>query len=153
MGLFTIILLLALLPIFARSQAPTDEYRDADVPQSGYLDNHNIHPAIVGSSDFGILWKNNYDPTNQELWYARPLVFTPAGASQLLFTASNKNTLRTLDAVNGTLLNSRTVQPPFLASVLNCGDIPNYIGIIVSHKRPRQKGTHDSNRFPGHSGD
>jgi hypothetical protein len=26
---------------------PTDEYRDADVEQSGYLPNHNMDPTIV----------------------------------------------------------------------------------------------------------
>ena len=40
------------------------------------------------------------------------------------------NVIRTVDAVNGTLINSRTVQPPFLQSDIGCTDIPNYIGII-----------------------
>lgn len=99
--------------------------------RTGYLDNHNLHPSTVGSSAFGILWKITYGVLN-EMWYARPLVYTPPGASQIVFMASNKNTLRVLDAANGTLLNSRTVQPPFLASDLSCGDMPNFIGISVS---------------------
>lgn len=36
--------------------ASTDEYRDADMQQSGYLPNHNMDPAIVDSPQFGLLW-------------------------------------------------------------------------------------------------
>jgi iron transport multicopper oxidase len=68
----------------------------------------------------------------KEGWYAKPLVYTPPRNSQLVFTASSMNIIRTFDAVNGTLLNQRTVQPPFLQSDIGCTDIPDYIGIIVS---------------------
>ncbi|EPE25666.1 hypothetical protein GLAREA_01578 [Glarea lozoyensis ATCC 20868] len=119
--------LLALGPRFLHG-AYTDEIQDADPAQSGYLSNHNLDPAVVKSSSFGILWKNTY--AAKERWYAKPLVYTPPGASQLVFTASAMNVVRTLDAVNGTLLKSRTIQPPFLMSDIGCGDIPDYIGII-----------------------
>lgn len=33
--------------------APTDSVRDADQAQSGYLDNHNMDPAIVQGPTFG----------------------------------------------------------------------------------------------------
>jgi iron transport multicopper oxidase len=121
--------LLAFVPVFVHSLAATDEIQDADPAQSGYLDNHNMHPATVGSAIFGILWKNTYG--SKEKWYAKPLVYTPSGQSQLVFLASSMNIIRTVDAVNGTLLNSRTVQPPFLQSDIGCTDIPDYIGIIV----------------------
>jgi iron transport multicopper oxidase len=121
--------LLAIAPLLVHSFASTDEIQDADPAQSGYLDNHNLHPATVGSPIFGILWKNTYG--SKERWYAKPLVYTPRGASQLVFLASSMNVIRTLDAVNGTLLNSRVVQPPFLQSDIGCTDIPDYIGIIV----------------------
>ncbi|PSS14960.1 hypothetical protein M430DRAFT_51625 [Amorphotheca resinae ATCC 22711] len=101
--------------------APTDEYRDADVEQSGYLPNHNMDPAIVDSATFGLLWK----------FYAKPLTYTPlAGGPQILFLASSMNYIRTLDAVTGALINSRQVHTPFLQSDIGCTDIPNYIGII-----------------------
>jgi len=58
--------LLAIVP-FVRSLAPTDEIQDADPAQSGYLDNHNMHPATVGSAIFGILWKNAYN--SKERWF------------------------------------------------------------------------------------
>lgn len=37
--------------------ASTDEYRDADQLQSGYLPNHNMDPNVVDSSSFGQLWR------------------------------------------------------------------------------------------------
>lgn len=83
---------------------------------------------MVGSASFGILWKNQYLPN--EKWYAKPLVYTPNGGKQLVFTASHMNWIRTVDAVTGTLIKSRQVQPPFLQSDIGCTDIPGYIGII-----------------------
>ncbi|TVY18072.1 WSC domain-containing protein [Lachnellula arida] len=121
------VFLVAFWPILVHSLAPTDEIQDADPAQSGYLDNHNMQPTIVGSQNFGILWQNAYGA--KEKWYAKPLVYTPPGASQLVFLASSMNVIRTLDAVNGTMLNSRIVQPPFLQSDIGCTDIPDYIGI------------------------
>ena len=41
----------------ATGLASTDSYRDADVGQAGYLDNHNMDPAVVDSAQFGQLWK------------------------------------------------------------------------------------------------
>ena len=37
--------------------ASTDEYRDADQLQSGYLSNHNMDPTVVDSPAFGQLWR------------------------------------------------------------------------------------------------
>lgn len=37
--------------------ASTDEYRDADQLQSGYLPNHNMDPNAVNSASFGQLWR------------------------------------------------------------------------------------------------
>lgn len=124
-----ILVLNLILSVLVLSLAPTDEIQDADPAQYGYLDNHNLHPATVGSSIFGILWRNQY--ASKEKWYAKPLVFTPPGGFQIVFVASSMNVIRILDAVNGNLLRSRTVQPPFIQSDLGCTDIPDYIGIIV----------------------
>ncbi|KAK2626478.1 hypothetical protein QTJ16_003653 [Diplocarpon rosae] len=122
--------LLAIGPALVHSLAPTDQIQDADPAQAGYLDNHNLHPNTVGSAMFGMLWKNTYG--NKEKWYAKPLVYTPPGASQIVFTASAQNIIRTLDAVNGTLLSTRTLQPPFLQKDIGCTDIPDFIGVIGS---------------------
>lgn len=123
-------LLLAILPCLVHSIGLTDSIQDVDPLQSGYLDNHNMHPATVGSAIFGFLWKNTYAP--KERWYAKPLVYTPTGGNQtqLVFLASSMNVIRTLDAITGAAINSRTVQPPFLQSDIGCTDIPDYIGII-----------------------
>lgn len=124
----TLSLLLALVPFtLVHSLATTDEIQDADVAQSGYMDNHNLHPATVGTSIFGLLWKNAYGA--KEKWYAKPLVYTPTGGSQVVFLASNMNILRVLDAVNGTLLKSRQLQSPFLQSDVGCTDMPDFIGV------------------------
>lgn len=47
-----------------------------------------------------------------------------------MFLASAQNIIRTVDAVTGTQINQRTVQPPFLQSDIGCTDIPGTIGII-----------------------
>lgn len=109
-----LLFLLAFVPAPVHGVVATDEIQDADQAQSGYMANHNMHPATVGSSIFGILWKNKYGA--KEKWYAKPLVYTPPGVQQVVFLASSMNVIRVLDAVNGTLLNSRTMQPPFLQS-------------------------------------
>ena len=44
---------------------PTDSYSDADVPQSGYLPNHKMDPAIVDSSQFGLLWQVPFNHLEQ----------------------------------------------------------------------------------------
>ncbi|KAI9812256.1 MAG: hypothetical protein M1826_002927 [Phylliscum demangeonii] len=119
---------LTLLPWLAQALGPTDSIQDADPPQSGYLPSHNIDPSIVGSSIFGILWQNSYDP--KELWYAKPLVYTPNNGKQLVFLASSQNWIRTVDAATGSAINGRKVQEPFLQSDIGCTDIPDYIGII-----------------------
>jgi iron transport multicopper oxidase len=48
---------------------PTDEYRDADVEQSGYLPNHNMDPAIVNSPQFGQLWKKAFNQAEQVRYF------------------------------------------------------------------------------------
>ena len=53
---------------FIRSVAgvdPTDEYRDADPQQSGYLPNHKMDPAIVNSAQFGQLWRMGFNNKEQ----------------------------------------------------------------------------------------
>ena len=49
----------------AAGVGPTDSYGDADTAQSGYLPNHNMDPAVVDSSQFGQLWKVQFNPQEQ----------------------------------------------------------------------------------------
>jgi hypothetical protein len=74
-------------------------------------------------------FKNAYN--SLEAFYAKPLVYTPKGAtSEQVIIVSNQNIVRVVDGETGTLLNSRTFNPPFQSSdTLGCGDIPNTIGI------------------------
>ncbi|KAI4123034.1 MAG: hypothetical protein LQ338_005480 [Usnochroma carphineum] len=99
---------------------------------------------IAGASDSGLAFETQalLEPSipsepwrlrtynAKERWYAKPLVYTPPGQKQLVFTASNQNWIRTVDAVTGAPMNARQVQPPFLQSELGCGDMPDYIGIV-----------------------
>ncbi|KAI9716656.1 MAG: hypothetical protein M1812_005194 [Candelaria pacifica] len=118
----------AIVPAFVVG-APTDSVSDADIGQSGYLPNHNMDPAVVDSSAFGELWSHAY--TAQEQFYAKPLVYTPPSTGvQIVFIASSKNYIRTMNAKDGTPLQERQIHPPFLQSDIGCNDIPNYIGII-----------------------
>jgi hypothetical protein len=80
-------------------------------------------------SSWAISWQNTYN-TN-EFFYAKPLVYTPPGAtSELIILVSNQNIVRLVDGNTGALVNSRTVIPPFSAADTgNCGDIPVTIGI------------------------
>ncbi|KAL8948865.1 MAG: hypothetical protein Q9222_004981 [Ikaeria aurantiellina] len=121
-------LALAIVPrIFAAG--PTDSYTDADPAQSGYLPNHNMDPAVVDSTEFGLLWSTKYN--EKEQFYAKPLVYTPvAGGPQIVFIASSQNWIRTMNAKDGTPLNARQVHTPFLQAEIGCTDIPNTIGII-----------------------
>ena len=125
--ILNLLVLLGLALRLVHSLASTDSPSDADPAQSGYLPNHNMDPSIIDSPTFGVLWQNTFLP--KEKWYAKPLVYTPNGARQLVFLASEQNWIRTMDAVNGTVINQRQVQPPFLQSDIGCTDIPDYIGI------------------------
>ncbi|KZL79134.1 wsc domain-containing protein [Colletotrichum incanum] len=119
---------LASLPVLVASLASTDSYRDADLPQSGYLPNHNLNPNVAGSSSFKNLWTFT-SPNPKEQWLAKPLVYTPNGQSELVITASEMNIVRVFDGKTGKILNTRTLQPPFTALDSNCGDIPDWIGV------------------------
>jgi hypothetical protein len=111
---------------FARKLAELSNNNEQDPPQSGYLPNHNIDPSRL--SNWTISWSNNYNP--KEVFYAKPLVFTPRGCEhELVILASNQNNVRVVDGLNGTLIQSRTLDPPFSSIDSNCTDLPDTIGI------------------------
>lgn len=87
-----------------------------------------MDPSVITGGKFLISWKNTYN-TN-EVFYAKPLVYTPTGfSSELVITVSNQNIIRVIDGLSGSLTNSRTLDPPFQSVDTNCGDIPNTVGI------------------------
>jgi iron transport multicopper oxidase len=75
----TIAILAAVLIYGVASVDPTDEYRDADPEQSGYLPNHNMDPAIVNSAQFGQLWTVSFNQ-GEQVSFATPVL-----VSQRLF--------------------------------------------------------------------
>ncbi|KAL8882070.1 MAG: hypothetical protein Q9192_007654, partial [Flavoplaca navasiana] len=87
-----------------------------------------MQPSILGSSSFGMLWTKTYN--EKERWYAKPLVYTPPGQKQLVFTGPSQNWIRTVDAVTGAPIDARQVQPPFPQSDIGCTDMPDTIGIV-----------------------
>lgn len=106
-----------------------------DPSQSGYLPNHNIDPTKL--STFTLGWRVTYNVN--EKFYAKPLVWTPpGGTSEQVIMVSNQNIIRLIDGATGTLLKSRTLNPPFQSIDTNCGDIPNTVGITVSNFFPLQ---------------
>jgi iron transport multicopper oxidase len=64
---------------------------------------------------------------------AKPLVYTPLkgsyGGGQVVVAVSETNWVYVLDAVNGTVYNSRQLHRPFLPSDLGCGDVTPQVGI------------------------
>lgn len=128
---FWLSLLLCFFTRYTVALDASDTWRDADIQQSSYVGgNHNMDPAIVDSSQFGLLWK--VATNNQELFYAKPLVYTPStgtsAGTQIVFMASSQNIVRILDAKTGNILNSRQLHTPFLQSDIGCTDIPYTIG-------------------------
>ncbi|TGO83686.1 hypothetical protein BPOR_0607g00020 [Botrytis porri] len=119
----TVLLTVICSDVLVQSLSSTDEYRDADLQQTGYLTNHNMDPGIIDSSSFGQLWKVAFN--YQEQFYAKPLTYTPlTGGPQLVFLASNQNYIRTLNAETGVLINLRQVHTPFLQSDIGCTGTP-----------------------------
>jgi hypothetical protein len=87
-----------------------------------------MDPNVITGGKFVLSWKKIYN-TN-EVFYAKPLVYTPAGAqNEQVITVSNQNIVRIIDGVTGALIRSRTLDPPFQSVDSNCADIPNTIGI------------------------
>jgi hypothetical protein len=75
-----------------------------------------------------ISWSITYN-TN-EVFYAKPLVYTPAGApNEYVITVSNQNIVRVVDGFTGNIVTIRTLDAPFASSDTQCGDIPNTVGI------------------------
>lgn len=64
---------------------------------------------------------------------AKPLVYTTLkggyGGKQVVIACSETNWIYVLDAVNGTIYNSRQLHRPFLTSDIGCNDVSPQIGI------------------------
>jgi hypothetical protein len=94
-----------------------------------------MDPAVISGGSFGQIWKFTAPTGGTEQFYAKPLVYTPSSTGrQVVLSFSEQNNIYVLDAVNGTLYNSRSLsssgEPPFQVSDLgSCNDISGTIGI------------------------
>lgn len=102
--------------------------------------NHNMDPAVVGSSQFGIIWRKKllgrYNGFAEQI-FAQALVYTPdptiigptGEPRQFVYIASQMNMIYKIDAITGDILLSRNLHIPFLVADLDgCNDISNCIG-------------------------
>ena len=92
-----------------------------DNSRSGYQDNHNMDPTIVGSPQFGQLFKTklpgNYNNLGAEQVFSQPLVYTlSSSGKQYVYVLTTQNNLYQLDAKTGAIVNSRDLHVPFLTS-------------------------------------
>lgn len=87
-----------------------------------------MDPKVITGGKFAVQWTKVYNAN--EVFYAKPLVYTPNGyPNELVILASNQNWLRLVDGLTGALVNSKQLEPPFQSVDSNCGDIPNTVGI------------------------
>ncbi|KAK8042502.1 hypothetical protein PG994_012985 [Apiospora phragmitis] len=106
-----------------------------DNSRTGYQDNHNMDPDIVGSPQFGQLFKTklpgNYNNLGPESTFAQPSVYTlNKDNKQYVYILTNQNNLYQLDAKTGVIVNQRSLHIPFLTSDLDgCVDINPTVGV------------------------
>jgi hypothetical protein len=107
-----------------------------DNTRTGYQNNHNMDPAIVGSAQFGLLFKThlpgNYQGYPEQI-YSQPLVYTLSDGVQYLFVSTTQNNIYKINAKTGVIVASRNLARPFLQSDLdNCNDINPHIGVTAT---------------------
>jgi len=108
--------------------------------RSGYQNNHNMDPAIVGSAQFGLLFKTRLPGTYPiggqnipEQIFSQPLVYTGSDGIQYLYVATTQNNVYKITAKTGIIVASRNLHRPFLVSDLNgCVDINPTVGITAT---------------------
>jgi hypothetical protein len=105
--------------------------------RSGYQNNHNMDPAVVGSSQFGLLFKTNIPGTYlingqnvPEQIFSQPLVYTGSDGIQYLYVSTTQNNVYKIVAKTGVIVDSRNLHRPFLVSDLDgCVDINPTVGV------------------------
>jgi hypothetical protein len=88
----------------------------------GYQTNHNLDPSVVGSSNFGQIFRaqlpGNFKGIGAEQIFSQPLVFTGNDGVQYLYIATTQNNIYRLNAKTGAILASRNLHVPFLTADL-----------------------------------
>ncbi|OAA65943.1 legume lectin domain containing protein [Niveomyces insectorum RCEF 264] len=130
----TLIAALVMLVRLTAGLASTDTITwGGDNTRTGYQTNHNMDPAIVGSSEFAQIFKTKlpgaYNGAAEQI-FSQPLVYTPADGNQYVYFATTQNNVYKLDAKTGEILVSRNLGIPFLTADLNgCVDINPCVGV------------------------
>lgn len=98
--------------------------------------NHNMDPSVVGSSQFGQLFKTalpgKYGNVAEQL-FAQPLVYTASDGIQYVYLATTQNNLYKLDAKTGAIVLQRNIHILFLTADLNgCVDINPHVGVTAT---------------------
>jgi len=90
--------------------------------------NHNLDPAIIGSSGFGQIFKTalpgNFNGIGPEQIFSQPLVLTGNDGVQYVYVATTQNNIYKLDAKSGVIVASRNLAVPFLTADLDGSCIP-----------------------------
>lgn len=108
--------------------------------RSGYQNNHNMDSAVVGSAQFGLLFRTKLPGTYPingqnvpEQIFSQPLVYTGSDGVQYLYIATTQNNLYKIIAKTGIIVASRNIHRPFLVSDLNgCVDINPTVGVTAT---------------------
>lgn len=108
--------------------------------RTGYQNNHNMDPAVVGSSQFGLLFKTLLPGTYRiggqqvpEQIFSQPLVYTGADGIQYVYVATTQNNVYKIVANTGVIVASRNLARPFLVSDLDgCVDINPTVGVTAT---------------------
>ncbi|OHF01835.1 WSC domain-containing protein [Colletotrichum orchidophilum] len=105
-----------------------------DNSRAGYQTNHNMDPSVVGSSQFGQLFRTllpgSYGNVPEQI-FSQPLVYTPDGDStQYVYVATTQNNVYKINAKTGSIVASRNLAIPFLSLDLSgCYDIEPHVGV------------------------
>jgi hypothetical protein len=100
--------------------------------------NHNMDPTVVGSSQFGQLFKTQLPgtvlfedgKTYPEGVFHQPLVYTSStDGVQYVYIATTQNNIYKLNAVTGKILASRNLGVPYTSTDASCGDINPVYGV------------------------
>ncbi|KAK5197016.1 hypothetical protein LTR92_002954 [Exophiala xenobiotica] len=108
--------------------------------RTGYQNNHNMDPAIVGSAQFGLLYRTHLPGTYlingqnvPEQIFSQPLVYTGSDGVQYVYVSTTQNNVYKINAKTGVITASRNLHRPFLVSDLNgCVDINPTVGVTAT---------------------
>ncbi|KAG9230010.1 WSC domain-containing protein [Amylocarpus encephaloides] len=108
-----------------------------DNSRTGYQENHKMDPSVVGSAQFGQLFKTllpgTYNGAAEQI-FSQPLVYTTTSDNtQYVYVATTQNNLYKLNAKTGAIVQQRNLHIPFLTADLDgCTDINPLVGVTAT---------------------